>query len=167
MFISEFSIRRPVTATMMTVFLLVMGVIGLKRLGVDYFPAVDFPALTISTVWENARPEEIDNNISDELEDAIGEVSGIKHIASRSVEGASFVIVNFKLTRNIDMAAQEVQEKVSGRTGALPDAYRLVFVTAKWLVFEIYFTIAVIYLIMTVTLSQIVNLMERRLKLNG
>ncbi|MCP4716033.1 MAG: efflux RND transporter permease subunit [Deltaproteobacteria bacterium] len=122
MFISELSIRRPVTATMLTVLLVVLGILGADRLGVDYFPDVAFPVVTIGTVWENARPDEIDNDVSDELEDAIGEVSGIKHISTRSMQGNSFIIVDFELTRNADFAAQEIQEKVSSRTGELPAA---------------------------------------------
>ena len=87
MFISEISIRRPVTATMLTMFLVVFGIIGAKRLGVELFPNVEFPVVTITTLWENARPEEMDNNVTDELEDAIGEVSEIKHVQSISMEG--------------------------------------------------------------------------------
>jgi len=120
MFISEFSIRRPVTATMLTVFLLVFGIIGLQRLGVDLFPDIEFPMITVSTIWENSRPEEVDNNITDELEDAIGEASDIKHIASMNMEGTSFIVVNFELSRDIDLASQEVQEKVSSKLGELP-----------------------------------------------
>jgi HAE1 family hydrophobic/amphiphilic exporter-1 len=120
MFISEFSIRRPVTATMMTVLLLVFGIIGLQRLGVDLFPDIEFPMITVSTIWENSRPEEVDNNITDELEDAIGEASDIKHIASMNMEGTSFIVVNFELSRDIDLASQEVQEKVSSKLGELP-----------------------------------------------
>lgn len=108
-------------ATMMTALLLVLGLLGAERLGVDYFPDVAIPIVTISTVWENARPDELDNDVSDELEDAVGEVSGIKHIASRSMEGASFTIVDFELARDVDLAAQEVQEKVAGRLGDLPE----------------------------------------------
>jgi HAE1 family hydrophobic/amphiphilic exporter-1 len=105
---------------MLTVFLLVFGIIGLQRLGIDLFPDVEFPMVTVSTVWENSRPEEVDNNVTDELEDAIGDVSDIKHIASISMEGASFIVVSFELSRNVDMAAQEVQEKVSSKSGDLP-----------------------------------------------
>ncbi len=120
MFLSEFSIRRPVTATMLTLLLLVFGIIGLKRLGVDLFPDVDFPMVTVSTIWENSRPEEVDDNVTDELEDAIGEVADLKHISSKSLEGSSFILVSFELSRNVDMAAQEVQEKVSGKIGKIP-----------------------------------------------
>lgn len=105
---------------MLTVVLLVFGGIGLARLGVALFPDVAMPMITVSTTWQNARPEEIDNNITDELEDAVGEASDIKHISSMNMEGTSFILVSFELSRDIDLAAQEVQEKVAAKLGELP-----------------------------------------------
>ncbi|MDX1779021.1 MAG: efflux RND transporter permease subunit, partial [Thermodesulfobacteriota bacterium] len=89
MFLPNFCIKRPVTTIMMVLALFIFGLISSGRLGVDIFPDVDFPLVTVRTLWENARPEEMDNNITDELEDAIGSISGIKHIISNSLEGFS------------------------------------------------------------------------------
>ena len=74
MFLPEFCIRRPVAATVMVLILVIFGIIGLGRLGILLYPDVDFPMVTISTIWENARPEEVDNNVTDELEDALSSV---------------------------------------------------------------------------------------------
>ncbi|MBW1855463.1 MAG: efflux RND transporter permease subunit, partial [Deltaproteobacteria bacterium] len=59
MFLPDFCIKRPVTATMMVLALLIFGIISLGRLGVDIYPDVDFPLVSVSTLWENARPEEV------------------------------------------------------------------------------------------------------------
>ncbi|MEA2039974.1 MAG: efflux RND transporter permease subunit [Thermodesulfobacteriota bacterium] len=120
MFLPDFSIRRPVAATMMVAAIVVFGLIGLVRLGISLFPDVDLPIVTITTKWENARPEEVDNEITDKLEDAISSVSGIKHITSQSMQGRSRITVEFELSKDLDVASQEVRDKVSARLGKLP-----------------------------------------------
>jgi len=122
LFLPDFSIKRPVAATMMVAALAVFGLISLGRLGISLFPDVDFPLVTVSTTWENARPEEVDNEITDELEDAIAGVSGIKHIISQSMEGQSWVTIEFELSKDLDVAAQEVRDKISARLHNLPAA---------------------------------------------
>ena len=71
MFLPDFSIKRPVAATMMVTALVVFGLIGVIRLGISLYPDVDFPLVTVTTTWQSARPEEVDNDITDKLEDAI------------------------------------------------------------------------------------------------
>jgi HAE1 family hydrophobic/amphiphilic exporter-1 len=120
MFLPHFSIRRPVAASVLVGALVVFGLIGVSRLGVSLYPDVDFPNVTVSTRWENARPEEIDNQVTDQLEDAISAISGIKHITSQSSQGRSQITVEFELTKDLDVAAQEVRDKVSARLRRLP-----------------------------------------------
>ncbi|MBU1154268.1 MAG: efflux RND transporter permease subunit, partial [Proteobacteria bacterium] len=120
MFLTDFSIRRPVAATMMVTALVVFGLIGMTRLGVSLYPDVDFPMVTVTTVWENARPEEVDNEITDKLEDAISSVSGIKHINSASMQGKSRIVVEFELSKDVDVASQEVRDKISTKLRELP-----------------------------------------------
>ncbi len=121
MFLPDFCIKRPVTTTMMVLALLIFGVISIGRLGVDIHPDVDFPLVTVGTLWENARPEEVDNNITDELEDAITGISGIKHITSNSLEGFSSILITFELDKDVDVGAQEARDKVSTKLWKLPD----------------------------------------------
>lgn len=121
MFLSDFSIKRPVAASMMVAALVVFGLIGIGRLGISLYPDVDFPMVTVTTNWENARPEEIDNEITDEIEDAISSVSGIKHITSQSMQGSSSITIEFELTKDLDVAAQEVRDKISARLRNLPE----------------------------------------------
>ena len=116
MFLPEFCIRRPVAATVMILMLVVFGLIGMGRLGVQLFPDVDFPVVSVSTLWQNARPEEVDNNVTDVLEDALGSIEGIEHIASDSYQSVSRITVRFELYKDVDVAAQEVRDKVSYQT---------------------------------------------------
>ncbi|MGM0427983.1 MAG: efflux RND transporter permease subunit [Thermodesulfobacteriota bacterium] len=121
MILPEFSIKRPVAATMMVASLVVFGLIGFTRVGISLYPDVDFPMVTVTTVWENARPEEVDNEVTDELEDAISGVSGIKHITSQSLQGQSRITIEFELFKDLDVAAQEIRDKVSARIHKLPE----------------------------------------------
>ncbi|MBI1389837.1 MAG: MMPL family transporter [bacterium] len=120
MFLPTFSIHRPVAATMLVAVFVVFGVIGLGRLGVSLFPNVDYPIVSVRTDWEHARPEEVDNDVTDALEDAVSGVSGIKHITSQSSEGRSTITIEFELDKDIDVAAQEVRDKVSSELDELP-----------------------------------------------
>ena len=120
MVLCDFSIRRPVASFMMMASLVVFGFIGLARLGIALYPDVDFPMVTVTTVWENAMPEEVDNQITDKLEDAVAGVSGIKHITSQSMQGSSKIIVEFELSKNVDTAAQEIRDKISVKLRELP-----------------------------------------------
>jgi HAE1 family hydrophobic/amphiphilic exporter-1 len=120
MFLPHFSIKRPVAATIMVLALVVFGLLGLSRVGISLYPDVDFPMVTVTTTWENARPEEVDNEITDELEDAVAGVSGIKNIVSQSMQGRSVINIEFELTKDLDVAAQEVRDKISARMRDLP-----------------------------------------------
>jgi len=121
MFLPDFCIRRPVAATVMILTLVIFGVIGLGRLGISLYPDVDFPMVAVSTIWPNARPEEVDNNVTDELEDALGGIEGIKHITSDSYQGISRIMVQFELYKDVDVGAQEVRDKVSTKLFELPN----------------------------------------------
>jgi HAE1 family hydrophobic/amphiphilic exporter-1 len=121
MFLPDISIKRPVTATMLVLALVIFGLIGFSRLGVSLYPQIDDPVVTVTTAWQNARPEEVDNEITDILEDAVSGVSGVKHIVSESSEGRSRITITFELGKDIDVAAQEVRDKVSARLRRLPN----------------------------------------------
>lgn len=120
MFLPELCIRRPVTATVIVLVLVIFGIIGMGRIGVMLFPDVDFPVISVSTIWQNARPEEVDNNITDVLEDSLGGIEGTKHIVSDSYQGISRIAINFELYKDVDVAAQEVRDKTQVKLYELP-----------------------------------------------
>ena len=118
--LAEICVRRPVFATVIILSLVVVGWFAYNQLGVDRFPKVDIPTITVSTRLVGAAPEEIETDITDKLEEAINTISGIDQLQSTSSEGQSLVIVSFELEKNLDVAAQEVRDKVNGVLGQLP-----------------------------------------------
>lgn len=120
MWLADTSIKRPVFATMVILALVVLGIVSYPRLGVDLFPKVDFPIVSIYTVLPGASPEIMDVDVTDKVEEAVGTINGVKSITSTSSEGTSTVIVEFYLERNIDIAVQDVREKISTIRSKLP-----------------------------------------------
>ena len=118
--LAEICVRRPVFATVIILSLVVVGFFAYLQLGVDRFPKVDIPTITITTRLVGAAPEEIETDITDKVEEAVNTISGIDQLQSVSSEGTSQVIVSFDLEKNIDVAAQEVRDKVNTILRDLP-----------------------------------------------
>ncbi len=118
--LAELCIRRPVFATVLILSLVVVGLFAYFALGVDRFPKVDFPAVSIATRLVGAGPEEIETEITDKIEEAVNTVSGIDQLTSTSSEGTSVVIVMFDLEKDGDVAAQEVRDRVNTILAELP-----------------------------------------------
>jgi HAE1 family hydrophobic/amphiphilic exporter-1 len=119
--LAEICVRRPVFATMLILSLTVVGIFSFFSLGVDLFPKIDFPTITISVVNPGASPREIETEITDKVEAAVNTISGIDELRSTSVEGVSQVFVQFLLDKNADIAAQEIRDKVNLIMGDLPE----------------------------------------------
>src|SRR5919112_3175921 len=119
--LAEICVRRPVFATMLILSLTVVGAFSFMGLGVDLFPKIDFPTITVSVVNPGASPREIETEITDKVEAAVNTISGIDELRSTSVEGVSQVFVQFLLDKDVDVAAQEIRDKVSLIRGDLPE----------------------------------------------
>jgi HAE1 family hydrophobic/amphiphilic exporter-1 len=119
--LAEICIKRPVFATMLILMLVVLGLDAYRKLGVDLFPKVEFPIVTVTTVLRGASPEEIETQLSKRIEEAVNTVSGIDELQSMSAEGLSRVIITFALDKDAEIAAQEVRDKVSTILGQLPN----------------------------------------------
>ena len=111
--LAQLCVRRPVFATMLVLALVVVGVFCYFTLGVDLFPKVDIPTVLVTIVNPGASPEEIETEITKKVEDAVNTISQVDEIRSTSSEGQSLVIIQFELSKNGDVAAQEVQNKVN------------------------------------------------------
>jgi hydrophobe/amphiphile efflux-1 (HAE1) family protein len=120
MSLSDVSIKRPVFTTMLSVLLVVLGAIGLSRLGTDLFPDVSFPFVMITTVYRGAGPAEVESQVVKPIEDAVAGISGVDSVQSFSRENVGVVFAQFKLTMPLDRAVQEVRDKVSGVQNLLP-----------------------------------------------
>jgi hydrophobic/amphiphilic exporter-1 (mainly G- bacteria), HAE1 family len=118
--LAEVCIRRPVFAAMIVMALVVAGAASYFRLGVDRFPSVDLPTLSIRTTLPGASPEEVEAEIAQRIEEAVNSVEGIEELRSISGQGSSIIIVTFTLDRDIDVAAQDVRDRVAGVLRDLP-----------------------------------------------
>jgi HAE1 family hydrophobic/amphiphilic exporter-1 len=114
------SIRRPVFAVMLIGGLVLLGVISIPRLGLDLFPRVEFPIVTVTTVLEGAAPETVERELSQVLEESINTIEGIRSLRSASSDSLSLLFVEFELEYDIQVKAQEVRDKVAAVRGELP-----------------------------------------------
>jgi HAE1 family hydrophobic/amphiphilic exporter-1 len=118
--LAEICIRRPVFAAMIILALVVVGAASYGRLGVDRFPSVDLPTVSVRTNLPGASTEEMETEVSQKIEEAVNTVEGIEELRSVSSAGSSFIIVTFALDRNIDTATQDVRDRVAGVVRNLP-----------------------------------------------
>ena len=123
--LAEICVNRPVFATMLILALTVIGTFSFLALGVDRLPNADFPVVTVTVANPGASPEEIERDITDKVEGAVNTVAGIKELTSNSVEGMSLVVISFELSKNGDVAAQEVRQKVDSIVNELPSTARV------------------------------------------
>src|SRR5690606_6349092 len=100
-------VQRPVFACVLMLVILVLGAAGYRGLGVDQFPNVDIPVVVVTTVSPGSAPEEIETDVTDKIEGAVNEISGVNDLTSISSEGVSQVIIMFDLEKDTDVAAQE------------------------------------------------------------
>jgi HAE1 family hydrophobic/amphiphilic exporter-1 len=120
MTLSDLSIKNPVFAVMLSAAMIVFGYLGYRDMGVSQFPEIDFPVVSIVITREAASPDIMDGDVTDVVEDAVAGVEGVNYIMSQSLEGVSIVNVYFQLSRNIDVAMQDIQNAVSGARRLLP-----------------------------------------------
>src|SRR6266446_4619072 len=121
MILSDISIKNPVFPVMLSAAMMVFGYLGYRQMGISQFPEIDFPVVSITTYREAADPETMDFDVTDIIEDAVSGVEGIDYIQSQSLEGVSVSTVFFHLSRDIDVAMQDVQNAVSAARRRLPD----------------------------------------------
>ena len=118
--LAELSIKRPVFLTCVVLMMLAIGLLSIRKLPVDLFPDINFPIVTITTVYPGAGPNEVEVNISKVIEEEVTTVSGIKKVSSISREGASVVIVEFTLETDVKYAEQQVRDRISSVKRKLP-----------------------------------------------
>ncbi len=118
--LAKLSITRPVFATVLTILLVVLGAISYGKLGLDYFPNVDIPVVVVTTILPGSAAQEIETDVTDKIEGSVNTISGVDELRSTSSEGVSIVVAQFVLEKPVDVAAQEVRDKVSQILPELP-----------------------------------------------
>ena len=119
--LAEICVHRPVFATVIILFLTVVGGFSFFTLGVDRFPKIDLPTVSVSTSNPGAAPEQMESEITDIIEGAVNTVPGIEEMRSNSSQGRSNVTLTFNLDKDPDQAYQEIQQKLGGVVNRLPE----------------------------------------------
>ncbi|MCX6579025.1 MAG: efflux RND transporter permease subunit [Candidatus Aminicenantes bacterium] len=118
--ITEVCIKKPVFAWMLMAATVLFGLVAGSRIGISQFPDVDFPTINVSATWEGAAPEVLENDVVEILEEALVQVEGVRSITSSSRQGSANITLELDISRNVDLALQDVQAKVSQAQHHLP-----------------------------------------------
>jgi hydrophobe/amphiphile efflux-1 (HAE1) family protein len=118
--LTEACVRKPVLAWMLMAATIVFGLVAGSRIGISQFPDVDFPTINVSASWEGAAPEVMENEVVETLEEALIQVEGVRTLTSSSRQGSCNITVEIELSRDVDLALQDVQAKVSQAARRLP-----------------------------------------------
>jgi hydrophobic/amphiphilic exporter-1 (mainly G- bacteria), HAE1 family len=122
--LASISVRRPVFATVIILVLVVVGIVGYRTLGVDKFPKIDFPLVTIVTPYPGASPAAVETDVTQKIEEAVNTVSGLDTLTSVSTEGVSLVIAQFELENDPKVAAQDINEHIASVLRDMPPGVR-------------------------------------------
>ena len=120
MHVSELTVKRPVLASVISLFLVLIGIISYDKLTIREYPDIDKPVITVSTIYRGASAEIMERDVTQVLEDSISGISDIKEIKSDSKNEFSSIKIEFNLNRDMDSAANDVREKVSRVSSLLP-----------------------------------------------
>ncbi len=117
----EFFVRRPVTTIMFVSVFMVLGIVAYFNLNIEETPRIDFPIVTVETIYPGATPFEVETQVVNKIEDEIAEISEIKKINSNSYDGLGYVQIEFLLSADVNVKSIEVKDKVEGILNDLPN----------------------------------------------
>lgn len=120
MLLSDVSVKRPVFASVISLILIAVGLVAFDRLPLREYPRIDPPVVTIETAYPGAAASVVETRITQIIEDNIAGIEGIQYIESTSLDGNSLITIEFDIDRDIDAAANDVRDRVSGVIGNLP-----------------------------------------------
>ncbi|EGW36009.1 efflux RND transporter permease subunit [Desulfosporosinus sp. OT] len=121
MFLANLSIKRPVFAIVVMIALVAVGLVSYMGLPINQYPDTDIPIVAISITQSGASAEQLESKVTKKVEEAVGQISGVSHISSTITEGSSQTTIEFDSDKSIDVAAQDVKDKIDGIRAALPD----------------------------------------------
>ncbi len=120
MFLASASTKRPIAMSCLLIALIILGINSFRKMSVEDMPSVDIPYITIMTTWVGASPEDVEKDISKHIEDAVSGIDGLKHIESVNLENFCNVVLEFNMGVDVDVAAQDVREKLDAVLTDLP-----------------------------------------------
>jgi multidrug efflux pump subunit AcrB len=118
--ITDVSIKNPVFAWMMMASTILFGILAVSRIGISQYPDVDYPTVTVSLSWPGAAPSAVEREVLDPIEQALAQVEGVQQVASSARTGSARITVTFDISRNVDLALQDVQARVAQAQRSLP-----------------------------------------------
>ena len=121
MILSDLSVRRPVLATVLSMVIVTLGIVGLMRLSMRELPDIDAPRVSISTSYPGAAAAVVESRVTQVLESSISGIDGIRTVSSETTDGRSSIDIEFVLNRDIDAAANDVRDRVSRVLRSLPE----------------------------------------------
>ncbi len=116
-----YSVGKKVTTSMIALILVVVGFISFSRLGLDYFPDIEFPTVSVITTYSGAASEDIENVLTRPLEQVVSSVNRVKKVTSQTTEGVSIIMIEFEWGTNLDFAAQDVRDQIGLWEQYLPE----------------------------------------------
>jgi len=119
--VSRFSVHHPIVTIMATLIVIILGVVSVTQLPLDLMPDITYPSLSVSTDYEDASPEEIEELVTRPVEEAMSAVPGVEEITSVSSEGQSRVRLSFTWGTNLDAAANDIRDRLDHVIPHLPD----------------------------------------------
>lgn len=122
MFLASASTKRPIAMSCLIIALVILGFNSYRKLSLENLPSVDVPYVTITTTWLGASPEDMEKDVAKYIEDAVSGVEGLKHVSSLCMENVCSVMIEFDLSVDVDVASQNVREKLDGILADLPAA---------------------------------------------
>jgi len=120
MILADISVKRPIFALMMTVGLIVFGIYSYPKVGVELFPSVEFPIVTVVVTYPGADPASMETKVAKPIEDAVSSIGGIRTLRSVNLDSVTQLIIEFELSVNGDKATQEVRDRIAGAQMLLP-----------------------------------------------
>ncbi|MFT5032422.1 MAG: multidrug efflux pump [Bacteroidia bacterium] len=120
MWVSDTAVKRPVLAVVLSLLLVAFGLVSFERLPLREYPDIDPPIVSIRTNYTGASASVVESRVTQVLEDRIAGIEGIKTISSSSIDGLSNISIEFDLGRDIDAAANDVRDRISGALGNMP-----------------------------------------------
>jgi HAE1 family hydrophobic/amphiphilic exporter-1 len=118
--LTQVSIQRPAFITMVFTALAALGIFAYLQMGVDLLPKMDWPMVSVVTIYPGAGPKEVETSVSKPIEEALSSLNGLKHVRSFSNEGVSVILAEFSFTTDVEAATNEVQRKIDGVRADLP-----------------------------------------------
>ena len=162
MILADVSIKRPVFITVIFIVLLVVGTLSYNRLSVNDMPQTNIPYVTVTVEQRGASPEQLETKVTKIVEEAAGQISGVKYISSTISEGVSNTVLEFSMDKSPDVAVQEVRDKVGFIRGQLPQEVEEPVIARFDMTAEAIFSLAVSGTAETKELSQLVNDVVKR-----